>query len=143
MTLHHMLRCVAIMLMLVATQRNARIDSDPILAFLCFASLRLIAKKAIKVLIRNICVSLINETQGLASHCEPSLICNSGIQLQRTGRKHVKRFCFSLGVDDLYSQVCSLSLVLSTLVEILALIAVYTSMHGYNLRKHYGKWNYR
>ena len=85
MTLHHMLRCVAITLTLVATQRNARINSDPILAFLCFASLRLIAKKALKVLIRNICVSQINATQSLASHCEPALICNSGIQLQRTG----------------------------------------------------------
>ena len=43
MTLHHMLRCVAFTLTLVATQHNARIDLDPILAFLCVVSLHLIA----------------------------------------------------------------------------------------------------
>ena len=48
MTLYHMLRCVAFTLTLVATQRNARIDSDLILAFLYVASLRLIAKKLLK-----------------------------------------------------------------------------------------------
>ena len=44
MTLHHMLRCIAFALTVVTMQRNARIDLDPILAFLCVASLRLIAK---------------------------------------------------------------------------------------------------
>ena len=58
---------------LVETQHDARIDSDPILAFLCVGSLRLIAEKSLKVLARKICVSQINATQGLASHCEPAL----------------------------------------------------------------------
>ena len=68
-----MLRRVAFALTLVATQRNARIDSDPILAFLCIASLHLITKKSLKILIRNICVSQINAMQGLVSHYEPAL----------------------------------------------------------------------
>ena len=72
MMLYHTLRCVAFVLTLVATQRNARIDSDPILVFLCVVSLRLITKKSRKGLIRNICVSQINTTQGLASYCEPA-----------------------------------------------------------------------
>ena len=72
MMLHHMLRCVTFTLTLVATQCNARIDSDPILVFLCVASLYLIAKKIAKIVIRNICVSQINAMQGLASHCEPA-----------------------------------------------------------------------
>ena len=76
MTLYHMLRCVAFVLTLVATQHNARIDLDPILAFLCFASLRLITKKSLKYLIRSICVSQINATQGLASHYEPAFLCS-------------------------------------------------------------------
>ena len=46
MMLHHMLCCVAFVLTLVTKQHNARIDSDPILAFLCVASLRLITKKS-------------------------------------------------------------------------------------------------
>ena len=48
MTLLHMLSCVTFALTLIATQCNARIDSDPILVFLCVASLRLIAKKIAK-----------------------------------------------------------------------------------------------
>ena len=51
MTLYHTLRCVAFALTLVAMQRNARIDSDPILAFLCFASLCLITRKLLKYLL--------------------------------------------------------------------------------------------
>ena len=47
----YILHYVAFALTLVATQCNARIDSDPILAFLCGASLRLIAKKSLKFLI--------------------------------------------------------------------------------------------
>ena len=39
------LRCVAFALTLVATQSNARIDPDSILAFLCIALLHLVMKK--------------------------------------------------------------------------------------------------
>ena len=42
-TLNNALRCVAFASTLVGTQRDARIDSDPIFAFLCVGSLRLIA----------------------------------------------------------------------------------------------------
>ena len=38
------LRCVVLTFELAATQRNARIDSNPILVFLCVAFLRLVTK---------------------------------------------------------------------------------------------------
>ena len=67
--LYHMLRCIAFALTLVAIQRNTRIDSDPVLAFLYVVSLHLIAKKSLKYYI---CVSQFSATQGLASHYEPA-----------------------------------------------------------------------
>ena len=67
------LRHVAFASTLVGTHRDARIDSDPIFAFLCVGSLRLIAKKSLKILVRKFCVSRINATQGLASLREPAL----------------------------------------------------------------------
>ena len=73
MTLHHALHYIAFTLMLVATRCDAIIDSDSILAFLCIASLQLITKKSLKLLIRNLCVSQIGAMQGLVSHCEPAL----------------------------------------------------------------------
>ena len=60
--LHYALRCVALALTLVATQRDTRIDSESILSFLCVASLRLITKISLKFLIRTFCVSQINGT---------------------------------------------------------------------------------
>ena len=45
MTQNNALHCVAFALMLVETQYNARIDSDPILALPCVAFLRLVIKK--------------------------------------------------------------------------------------------------
>ena len=51
--LHNALHCVAFALMLVAMQHDTRIDSDSILAFLCVVSWCLIAKKLLKILIRN------------------------------------------------------------------------------------------
>ena len=59
--LNNALRCVAFTSALVEMQRDARIDSDPVLAFLCVGSLRVIAKKSLKVLARKICVSRINK----------------------------------------------------------------------------------
>ena len=47
-SLYDELRCVAFASTLLQTQHDARIDSDPILAFLCVGSLRLIAKKIAK-----------------------------------------------------------------------------------------------
>ena len=46
--LHNALHYIAFMSMLVATQPDARIDSDSIFTFLCIGSLRLIAKKLLK-----------------------------------------------------------------------------------------------
>ena len=48
MVLHNALCCVTTMLTLMEMQRNARIDSDPILAFLCIAFLRQIVNKLLK-----------------------------------------------------------------------------------------------
>ena len=70
MTLHHMLRCVAFALTLVTTQRNARIDSDPILAVLCVASLLLIAKKSLNL--EMFAFRKLTQRKALASHCEPA-----------------------------------------------------------------------
>ena len=58
--------------MLVETQHDARIDSDPILAFPCIAFLRLVVKKPPTFLVINLCVSQINAMQGLVSLCEPA-----------------------------------------------------------------------
>ena len=71
--LNNALCCIAFASTLVETQRNARIDSDPILAFLCVGSLCVIAKKSLKLLASKNCVSRINTMQGLASLCEPPL----------------------------------------------------------------------
>ena len=71
--LNNALRCVAFASTLVETHYDARIDSDPILAFLCIAFLCLIIEKSLEKIVRNVCVSQINATQGLASLCEPAL----------------------------------------------------------------------
>ena len=47
-TLNNALRCVAFASTLVGTQRDAKIYSDP--TYLCVGSLRLIAKKSLKIL---------------------------------------------------------------------------------------------
>ena len=66
------LRCVAFASTLVETQYDARIDLGPILALPCVAFLCLVVKKSPTSLVINLCVSLINATQGLASLCEPA-----------------------------------------------------------------------
>ena len=66
-------RCVVFAATLVETQHDARIDSDPVLAFLCVAFLRLVVKKSPAFLVINLCGSRINATQGLGSLCEPAL----------------------------------------------------------------------
>ena len=58
---------------LVETQHDARIDSDPILAFPCVAFLHLVIKNPRLFLVINLCISRINITQDLASLCEPAL----------------------------------------------------------------------
>ena len=76
-TLNYALRWVVFTATLVETQHNARIDSDPILAFPCVAFLRLVVKEPPTFLVINLCVSRINATQGLASLCEPALKAGS------------------------------------------------------------------
>ena len=78
-TLNNALRYVIFASMLVEMQHDARIDSDPILAFLCVMFLRLVVKKSPAFEIINLCVSRINAMQGLASLCEPafSLVSSS------------------------------------------------------------------
>ena len=80
--LNNALHCIAFTSTLVETQRDARIDSDPILAFPCAAFLHLIIKKSPIFLVINFCVSRVNVMQGLASLCEPALI--RGLQLRHT-----------------------------------------------------------
>ena len=48
-----MLRCVAFASTLVEMHHDTRIDSDPILAFLCIAFLRLIVEKSLENVVRN------------------------------------------------------------------------------------------
>ena len=72
MTLNNALRCVIFMSTLVEMQHDARIDSDPILAFLYVAFLCLVIKKSPTFEIINLYVSRINATQGLVSLCEPA-----------------------------------------------------------------------
>ena len=62
--------CIAFVMTLVGMQHNARIDSDPILAYLCVAFLRQI----VKLLNINFYILQISATQGLASLCEPAFI---------------------------------------------------------------------
>ena len=81
-TLYNTLCGLAFTSTLVETQRNARIGSDPILAFHCAAFLHLIIKKSPIFLVINFCVSRVNVMQGLASLCELALI--QGLQLQYT-----------------------------------------------------------
>ena len=45
MTLNNVLHCVVFASMLIETQHDARIDSDPILVFSCVAFLRQVVKK--------------------------------------------------------------------------------------------------
>ena len=71
--LNNALRYVVFASTLVETQHDARIDSDPILAFPCVVFLRLVVKKSPAFLVINLCVSRINTTQGLVSLCEPAL----------------------------------------------------------------------
>ena len=73
MTLNNALRCVIFASMLAETQHDTRIDSDPILAFLCIAFLHQVVKKPPTFLVINLCVSRINVTQILASLCELAL----------------------------------------------------------------------
>ena len=49
-TLNNALRCVIFVSTLVETQHDARIDSDPILAFPCVAFLRQVVKKPLTFL---------------------------------------------------------------------------------------------
>ena len=79
-TLNNVLRYVVFTLMLVEMQHDARIDSDPILAFPCVAFLRLVVKKPPTFLVINLCVSRINATQGLASLCEPAFMLHREIR---------------------------------------------------------------
>ena len=74
----HLLCCVVFALRLVETQHDARIDSDPILAFTCVAFLCLVVKNPQIFLVINLCFSRINAMQGLTSLCEPALIVYSG-----------------------------------------------------------------
>ena len=79
-TLYNALHCVAFALTLVGTQHNARIDLNPILAFLCIAFLCQIVKKSLKYLIiQNFAFHKL--TQGLASLCEPAF--NAQLQLAK------------------------------------------------------------
>ncbi len=57
--------------MLVPMQRDARIDSDSILMFLCIAFWHLITKKLLNL---NFRVSQTNLMQDAASYCEPAFI---------------------------------------------------------------------
>ena len=59
-----MLCRVTLMLTLSTTQQNTRMDSDPILVFLCVAFLRLVPQNC-KNFLEHVCV--------LASYCEPAL----------------------------------------------------------------------
>ena len=78
--LNNALRCVVFTSTLIETQHDARIDSNPILAFPCIAFLHLVIKKPPTFLAINLCVSRINAMQGLASLCEPAYtyacVCN-------------------------------------------------------------------
>ena len=65
------LHCVAFTSMLIETHHNSRIDSDPILAFVCVAFLCLTGEKSLEKFFG---VSRINATQGLASLCEPAFV---------------------------------------------------------------------
>ena len=71
-TLNNALGCVVFTSTLVEMQHDARMDSDPILAFSCIAFLRLVVKNPWLFLVINLCISQINTTQGLASLCEPA-----------------------------------------------------------------------
>ena len=66
-TLNNALRCVVFASTLVETQHDARIDSDPILAFSCVAFLRQVVKKPLTFLVINLSVSRTNATQCRAS----------------------------------------------------------------------------
>ena len=72
MTLNNVLHYVVFVSTLVETQHDARIDSDPILAFPCVAFLRLVVKNPPTFLVINLCVSQINAMQSLVSLCEPA-----------------------------------------------------------------------
>ena len=54
------------------SQYDARIDSDPILAFPCVTFLHLVVKKLPTFLVINLCVSRINAMQDLVLLCEPA-----------------------------------------------------------------------
>jgi hypothetical protein len=86
-TLHNALRCIDFASILVETQRNASIDSDPILVFLCIAFLHQIVKN-IEFAFREI-----NATQDLASYCEPAFTTHISpvLLLGRTFRLPVAR----------------------------------------------------
>ena len=62
---------ITFMLTLVETQRDARIDSDPILVFLCVAFLRQVSAKIFNYKI--LCFENYNAMQDLASLCELAL----------------------------------------------------------------------
>ena len=68
-SLHNALRCVAFALTLVGVQHNVRMDSDPILAFLCVVFLSWIVKKLLIIIniyfaFRNINATLGEQHQG-------------------------------------------------------------------------------
>ena len=71
--LNNALRCITFALTFVETHHDARIASDPILAFLCVAFLHLIVENSLEKIVRKFCVSQINTMQGLVSFCEPAL----------------------------------------------------------------------
>ena len=61
------MHCVVFASTLVEMQHDARIDSDPILAFSCITFLHLVIKKSPTFLVINLCILQINVMQGLTS----------------------------------------------------------------------------
>ena len=88
MTQGFVLPRIAFALTLVATQSNAKIDSDSILAFL-----RLVMKKSRKFEYFHVSQVRRNATQrkGLVSYCEPGLSRNTLMCIAYCGRSNVTR----------------------------------------------------
>ena len=84
-TQNNALRYVVFASTLVEKKHDARIDSNPILAFLCVAFLRLV-KNPDLFLVINLCISRINATRGIASLCEPTLPKNGASYSTLGGR---------------------------------------------------------
>ena len=66
--------CIALALALIAMQQNARIDSEPILAFLCIAFLRLVTKHYKFMKIFALCkLDAMQCMRTCITYCEPAL----------------------------------------------------------------------